>query len=85
MKVAVIGAGEQSDAVRIAIAKIRATGQEVVVVDAEDIGQLIGFNSAPAQQHIKVVARYQEQAMFSHKPSRRERREMERKRKKKFK
>lgn len=85
MKVAVIGTREQSDAVRIATAKIRATGQEVVVVDAEDIGSLTGFNSAPAQQHLKVVARYHDQAMFNHKPSRRERREMEGKRKKKSK
>lgn len=85
MKVAVIGTGEQSDAVRIATAKIRATGQDVVVVDADDVSSLIGFKSAPAQQHLKVVARYQDQAMFSHKPSRRERREMERKRKKRSK
>lgn len=85
MKVAVIGAGEQSDAVRIASAKIRATGQDVVVVDADDVSSLIGLKSAPAQQHLKFVARYQEQSMLSHKPNRRERREMDRKRKKKSK
>lgn len=84
MKVAIIGPGEGAAAAQQVVARLKANGEDVIVAGSvNELAELTGFKSDPVQQHVKLVARYQEIARMSSKPSRRERRAAERKSKKK--